>query len=191
MLQLYNLIVLHPDITKDSQRLNGFALKLLFLHFAYDWFCGMGMMKHGRFKGFFLIGFGLVILISISVSLDCWGRVWVVYYISMGNNSERSCTLLYIVLLHLGCPGPILGVAMETAGFVDMSHGYNQPRTWAITFLNRATKTSSVEMPPLGTLSDAEVQLLNDPTKSVKRAQLATLCRKASLKVKGTVVPFA
>jgi len=46
-------------------------------------------------------------------------------------------------------------------------------------------------MPPLGTLSDAEVQLLNDPTKSVKRAQLATLCRKASLKVKGTVVPFA
>ena len=29
------------------------------------------MMKHGRFKGFFLIGFGLVILISISVSLDC------------------------------------------------------------------------------------------------------------------------
>ena len=48
----------------------------------------------GRFKGFLLIGLGLVILISISVSLDCWGRVWVVYYISMGN-SKRSCTLLY------------------------------------------------------------------------------------------------
>lgn len=42
-------------------------------------------------------------------------------------------------------------------------------------------------MPPLGTLSEAELQLVNDPTKSVKRAQLATLCRKASLKVKGTV----
>jgi hypothetical protein len=42
-------------------------------------------------------------------------------------------------------------------------------------------------MPPLSTLSDAEIQFLNGPPKSVKRAQLASLCRKASLKIKGTV----
>lgn len=42
-------------------------------------------------------------------------------------------------------------------------------------------------MPPLASLSEADIQLLNDPTKSVKRAQIASLCRKASLKVKGTV----
>ena len=43
-------------------------------------------------------------------------------------------------------------------------------------------------MPPLNTLSQADIQILNDPTKAVKRAQLASLCRKASLKVKGTVL---
>ena len=43
-------------------------------------------------------------------------------------------------------------------------------------------------MPPLATLSEADIQLLNDPAKSVKRTQLASLCRKASLKVKGTVL---
>ena len=43
-------------------------------------------------------------------------------------------------------------------------------------------------MPPLSTLSEADIQLLNDPAKSVKRSQLASLCRKASLKVKGTVL---
>ena len=52
----------------------------------------------------------------------------------------------------------------------------------------RASNRTFKNMPPLSTLSQADIQLLNDPTKVVKRAQLASLCRKASLKVKGTVI---
>ena len=46
------------------------------------------------------------------------------------------------------------------------------------------------KMPPLGMLSEADIRRLNDPTRSVKRAQIVSLCRKASLKAKGTVRPL-
>jgi hypothetical protein len=42
-------------------------------------------------------------------------------------------------------------------------------------------------MPPLAALSGSDLELLNDTTRSVKRATLVSLCRKASLKAKGTV----
>ena len=40
----------------------------------------------------------------------------------------------------------------------------------------------------MGILSEEEIQLLSNPTRTVKRPQLVSLCRKVSLKVKGTVL---
>jgi len=85
-----------------------------------------------------------------------------------------------------------VGGCLSDASFVDI----NRPSPSIINFTNTLRTIVQGpplfrEMPPLSTLSQSEIQLLNDPTKSVKRAQLASLCRKVSLKVKGTVHPLA
>jgi hypothetical protein len=78
-----------------------------------------------------------------------------------------------------------------------MSCDTDQPTGSDLTSFNRliAYKLSvsafdflKMAMSPIKGLSEEEIQLINDPTRSVKRPQLVSLCRKASLKVKGTVI---
>jgi len=96
--------------------------------------------------------------------------------------TSKACLNIYKVRVCYGC--------LSDASFVDI----NRPSP----FINFTNTLRTIvqgpplfrEMPPLSTLSQSEIQLLNDPTKSVKRAQLASLCRKVSLKVKGTVLPL-